>query len=149
MVAAGSGIGPFIGFLKDRKTRLERGEEFKGKCWLFFGCRYKDADNIYKNFIDELIVAGVLTKFNSSFSREQGSELRYVQHSIESEKEAVTEWLINLNSMFYICGDAKGMAAEVKKALQKIVGEKLGEDGALNFMKTLSSEKRLKEDIWS
>ena len=149
MVAAGSGIGPFIGFLKDRKTRLERGEEFNGKCWLFFGCRYKDADNIYKNFIDELIDAGVLTKFNSSFSREQGSELRYVQHSIESEKEAVTDWLINLNSVFYICGDAKGMAAEVKKALQKIVGEKLGEDGALNFLKTLSSEKRLKEDIWS
>ena len=149
MVAAGSGIGPFIGFLKDRKTRLERGEEFKGKCWLFFGCRYKDADNIYKNFIDELLDAGVLTKFNSSFSREQGSKFRYVQHSMENEKEAVSDWLINLNSMFYICGDAKGMAAEVKKTLQEIIGDKLGEDGALDFMKTLLSEKRLKEDIWS
>lgn len=149
MVAAGSGIGPFIGFLKDRKTRLQRGEIFNGKCWLFFGCRYKDADNIYKNYIDELIDGGVLTKFNASFSREQGAELRYVQHSIESEKEAVSDWLVNSTSMLYICGDAKGMAADVKKALQKILSDKLGEDGALTFMKTMLSEKRLKEDIWS
>jgi len=149
MVAAGSGIGPFVGFLKDRKIRIQRGEIFNGKCWLFFGCRYKDADNIYKHYIDELIDVGVLTKFNASFSREQSTDLRYVQHSIESEKEAVSDWLINSSSMLYICGDAKGMAADVKKVLQIILSDKLGEDGALAFMKTMQLEKRLKEDIWS
>lgn len=149
MVAAGSGIGPFIGFLKDRKIRLEKGEEFNGKCWLFFGCRYKESDNIYKNYIDELMNVGVLSKFNSSFSREPGNEHRYVQHSIEREKEEVSDWLVNSNSMLYICGDAKGMAADVKKALQKILSDKLGEDGATTFMKSLMLENRLKEDIWS
>ena len=149
MVAAGSGIGPFIGFLKDRKTRLESGEKFNGKCWLFFGCRYRVADNVYKNYIDELVNEGVLTRFNSSFSREEGCKLRYVQHSIESEKEDVIDWLVNSRSMVYICGDAKGMAAGVKETLKKILSEKLGVDEASEFMKTWLLEKRLKEDIWS
>jgi len=148
MVAAGSGIGPFIGFLKDRKTKLANGEEFKGKCWLFFGCRYKRADNICKDFIKEMLDAGVLTKFSSSFSREEGQH-RYVQHSIESERELVTDWLINTGAILYICGDAKGMASGVKETVQKILKANLGEDEGLTFMKKLILEKRIKEDIWS
>ena len=37
MVAAGSGLGPFLAFLSEREAKLERGEELTGQCWLVFG----------------------------------------------------------------------------------------------------------------
>ena len=43
MVCAGSGIGPFLGFLEHRKLMGVKG----GFAWLVFGCRNKGRDDLH------------------------------------------------------------------------------------------------------
>jgi len=147
MVCAGSGLGPFLGFLRDRKMRRERGEEMKGKCWLIYGCRFKDADCLYDKLIKDKFDA-VLDKVSISFSRETESS-GYVQHKIEEEKTEMLNWLIDAKSMLFVCGDAKGMAKGVKEAITKILKEKLGDSDGAKFVQTMITEKKYKEDIWT
>ena len=150
MVAAGSGIGPFLGFLKDRKVRLEGGETFTGRCWLIFGCRYRDADFICRDVVEEMTESGVLNKFSSSFSREsEGEAPRYVQNRIETEKEEIFSWITESSAMVYVCGDAKGMAAGVKQVINNILNEKLGDQEGAAFYKDMIAHKKYKEDIWT
>ena len=147
MVAAGSGLGPFMGFLRDRAVGRERGD-VRGRCWLVFGCRYSDGDFLQKDYINQLRESNVLSKLNVSFSREKDGP-KYVQDSLKLEKDALFDWLHEKNATFYICGDAKGMAADVKKAVNEILSEKLGPESGGEFFKSLVAEKRYKEDIWS
>ena len=148
MVAAGSGVGPFIGFLKDRKNRMDRGEKFSGKCWLFYGCRYSDADNICRHLVEEMLQAGALDNFTPRFSREAGAGRGYVQHGIEAEGAAVARWLEE-GAALYVCGDGRGMAAGVKQAVTAVLGARLGEQEGQDFVKKMVTEKKYKEDIWS
>ena len=149
MVAAGSGIGPFIGFLKDRLARRERGDTVTGRCWLVFGCRYSDGDFLKKEFINQLKQSNLLSKLNVSFSREKLGGPKYVQDSLKLERETLFEWLHQNDATFYICGDAKGMATDVKKTVNEILSEKLGTESGAEFFKKLVAEKRYREDIWS
>ena len=149
MVAAGSGIGPFIGFLKDRLARRERGDSVTGRCWLVFGCRYSDGDFLKKEFINQLKQSNLLSKLNVSFSREKLGGPKYVQDSLKLERETLFEWLHQNDATFYICGDAKGMATDVKKTVNEILSEKLGTESGAEFFKKLVADKRYREDIWS
>ena len=147
MIAAGSGIGPFVGFLKDRKVRMEKGENLCGKCWLIFGCRYSEADFICKDLVHEMLQAGVLTILSTSFSREVGP--KYVQDRIETEKIEFLDWLTVRNAMIYVCGDAKGMAVGVRETIGRILKESLGDEDGAKFLADMSSNNYYKEDIWT
>ena len=147
MIAAGSGVGPFIGFLKDRKVRMENGENFSGKCWLVFGCRYSEADFLCKDFIQEMIKTGVLTSLSTSCSREDGP--KYVQDRIDTEKEEFLNWLTVRNAMLFVCGDAKGMAVGVRETVRRILKEKMGDEEGDKLLAEMISNKYYKEDIWA
>lgn len=50
MIGPGTGVSPFIGFLRHRKClkyKMADTEKY-GETWLFYGCRHKDRDYIYK-----------------------------------------------------------------------------------------------------
>ena len=149
MVAAGSGIGPFLAFLSQRQARLARGETITGQCWLVFGCRYRDGDFIKKDLIQQWERSKVLSKLNVSFSREQLGGPKYVQDSLRLEKDALLEWLHQGTASFYVCGDAKGMASDVKKVVCEILAEKLGAEAGSELFQSLVRGRRYREDIWS
>ena len=70
MVAAGSGIAPFVGF-------LERWAEMKGKeATLIYGCRDNDS-YLYKDKLETFKNAGILTNLIVAFSRIEPK--KYVQ----------------------------------------------------------------------
>ena len=149
MVAAGSGIGPFLAFLSQRRARLDRGETLTGQCWLVFGCRYSDGDFLHKDLLQQWESSGVLSRLNVSFSREHRGGPKYVQDSLRLEKDALTEWLHQRSASFYVCGDAKGMASDVKKVVAEILTEKLGAAAGSDLFQSLVRQKRYREDIWS
>ena len=149
MVAAGSGIGPFLAFLSERQARLARGENITGQCWLVFGCRYSDGDFLQKDLIQEWERSKVLSKLNVSFSREQLGGPKYVQDSLRLERDALLEWLHQRSASFYVCGDARGMASDVKKVVGEILTEKLGAEAGSELFQSLVRERRYREDIWS
>lgn len=52
-----------------------------GTMWLFYGCRYKMKDYLFKAELEDYLNLGVLTKLIVSFSREKDSDAKYVQVS--------------------------------------------------------------------
>ncbi|KAL0569840.1 hypothetical protein ABG067_009453, partial [Albugo candida] len=59
MVAAGTGLAPFRGFLQERAFQKKQGQQV-GPCLLFFGCRNPEKDYIYREEIEEYLSSGVL-----------------------------------------------------------------------------------------
>ena len=150
MVGAGSGLGPFMGFLEERRARKKNGEEISGECWLVFGCRARDKDYLFKQVLEDMVEEGVLSKLGVCFSREEGGP-KYVQDSLKQEKELLGMWLVDNMASFYVCGDAKGMARGVQDTVETVIEKEKGwEEGeGVKFVKKMREEKRYKEDIWT
>ena len=150
MVGAGSGLGPFLGFLKERRARLAAGEVGRGECWLLFGCREAGLDYIYRELLAELLEAGVITKLLVSFSQE-GGELRYVQDNMTRHGADIVDLVAEGGGRLYVCGDARGMARDVQTTLEQLYFRERGgskEEGE-QFVKDLRLEKKYLEDVWT
>lgn len=61
MVGPGTGVAPFRGFLQHRRAQAAAGEAArsaaKGQAWLFFGCRHRDQDYLYKEDLQVSCIA--------------------------------------------------------------------------------------------
>jgi len=150
MVGAGSGLGPFIGFLEERRARKRNGEKITGECWLVFGCRNRDKDFLFKEMIEELLEEGILSKLDVCFSREEDGP-KYVQDSLKQKQKILVEWLVEKKASFYVCGDANGMAKRVQEVVEELLEEEMGwaEGEGVNFVKDMRVNKKYKEDIWT
>lgn len=79
MVGPGTGIVPFIAFSQERELMKQQGEKL-AEAHLFFGCRDKDTDFIYRDFLADKVDKSVIQKMNLAFSRaNDGSAKQYVQ----------------------------------------------------------------------
>lgn len=113
MVGPGTGIAPFRAFLQERASTGAT-----GKNWLFFGDQKKATDFLYEEEFAEYQKQGVLTKFDTAFSRDQAQKV-YVQTRMKEAGAELWQWFQN-GAYFYICGDAKRMAKDVHQALIEI-----------------------------
>lgn len=74
MIGPGTGVVPFIAFAEEREHKKQSQEAH-----LFFGCRDKDTDFIYRDFLARMTDQKVFTSLNLAFSRPRdGSEKAYV-----------------------------------------------------------------------
>jgi len=64
---------------------------------------------------------GALTRMDVAFSRDT-PEKRYVQHRIWEKRRDLVDWLDN-GAYFYVCGDAKAMAKDVRATLVRAYAE--------------------------
>ncbi|CAO2592112.1 Methionine synthase reductase [Lemmus lemmus] len=157
MVGPGTGVAPFIGFLQHREKLQEQHPDRNfGAMWLFFGCRHKDRDYLFREELRRFLKIGVLTHLKVSFSRDdplEGEEApaKYVQDNLQRHSQQVARTLLQENGCIYVCGDAKNMAKDVNDTLVEIVSREAGVS-KLEAMKTLAAlkqEKRYLQDIWS
>lgn len=58
--------------------------------------------------------------------------------------------MIKDGAFIYVCGDAKGMAQGVHKALVQIIseGNKVSEEDATNIIKMMKTTGKYQEDVW-
>jgi sulfite reductase (NADPH) flavoprotein alpha-component len=145
MVGPGTGIAPFRAFLEEREI-----EGAKGKNWLFFGDQKKGSDFLYEAQFLDLQQKGVLTRFDTAFSRDQAEKI-YVQNRMQENGAELWKWLQE-GAYFYVCGDAKRMAKDVHQMLITIAQEhgglspeKAKEYIEVTFAKT---EKRYLKDVY-
>ncbi len=89
-------------------------------------------------------------KLITAFSRETSQKV-YVQHKLFEHKSKVWALLGEQRGYFYICGDAKRMAADVTKTLEHIAVEEghLSASDAQQWLKNLRNKGRFLEDVWS
>lgn len=80
LIGPGTGIAPFIGFLEERQLLKIKDPNIKlGKVWMFFGCRYSKLDFLYEETLKLFVEKGILNKLCTAFSREENSNIKYVQ----------------------------------------------------------------------
>ena len=123
MVGPGTGVAPFRSFLQHRKAARHTGRN-----WLFFGDQRGRFDFLYEPEMKGYVADGTLTRLDTAFSRDTEHKL-YVQHRMIEHATELWGWL-TAGGHFYVCGDAKRMAADVDATLRAIVAEQGRMSGA-------------------
>ena len=146
MVGPGTGIAPFRAFLEERQVSRSNGGQ--GRNWLFFGDQHEETDFLYREELQAMQDNGTLTRLDTAFSRDQDAKI-YVQDRMRENAAALWEWMTH-GGYFYVCGDASRMAKDVDAALHEIAQTEGGmsEEQAVEFIKTLRSEKRYARDVY-
>ena len=101
MVGPGTGLAPFRGFIQERQYLRDEGKVV-GDTILYFGCRKKSEDFIYKEELEEYVNKGTLT-LKTAFSRDQEKKI-YVTHLIEQDADLLWKVIGENKGHFYICG---------------------------------------------
>jgi len=143
MVGPGTGIAPFRAFLHER-----RATGAKGKNWLFFGDQRAATDFLYRDELLALQSAGVLTRLDLAFSRDQPEKIYVQQRMLENAAELFA-WL-EAGAHFYVCGDASRMAKDVDAALHQVIAlaGKKSADEAAAYIAALKAAKRYARDVY-
>merc|ERR1719343_1759101 len=127
MVATGTGIAPFRGFV--RRLFFENtpaAEAYKGQAWLFLGVANSDA-LLYDDEWQE-----VKEKYPDNFrldyalSREQTNKKggkMYIQDKVEEYSDEIFDMLNDGSAVMYFCG-LKGMMPGIEEMLQGVAESK-------------------------
>lgn len=71
MIGTGTGIAPYRSFWQERQRCIEQNtNKVFGEFILFYGCRNKQKDFLFKNEIESLTQKKVLTECHVAFSRD-------------------------------------------------------------------------------
>lgn len=131
MVAAGTGIAPFRGFLQERALRAEQEGVQPAPALLFQGCSRPGVDELYADEMAELEARGIV-EVHRAWSREpeQGpaGPIRYVQDRLWADRAEV-ERLFREGASVFVCGGGKRMAPGVRATCERIYAEALGVTG--------------------
>jgi sulfite reductase (NADPH) flavoprotein alpha-component len=143
MVGPGTGVAPFRAFVQERRATAA-----KGRNWLFFGDRNFTHDFLYQLEWQEALKDGALMRMDVAFSRDQ-PEKAYVQDRIWQRRREVIEWLDG-GASFYVCGDAKAMAKDVRAALVRAYADakSLSPEAAEQAVLQLERDKRYLTDTY-
>jgi sulfite reductase (NADPH) flavoprotein alpha-component len=143
MVGPGTGIAPFRAFLEERQAAGAG-----GKNWLFFGDQSRATDFLYEEELLKFQQAGLLTRLDTAFSRDQAEKI-YVQDRMRERARELWGWLEE-GAHFYVCGDARRMATDVDRALHQVVAEQggLSAADAKAYIARMTKAGRYQRDVY-
>ncbi len=125
MIAAGSGIAPFRGFIQERAIQKANGQP-AGEMLLFFGCRAENTDFLYQDQLRIWEKENAVRVF-PAFSAAPQDDVTYVQHTVWKHREEVKRLFLN-GATVYLCGDGRYMAPAVRETLIRIYQEIIDSD---------------------
>jgi sulfite reductase (NADPH) flavoprotein alpha-component len=143
MVGPGTGVAPFRSFVQER-----RAAGAKGKNWLFFGDRSFTHDFLYQLEWQDALKDGSLARMDVAFSRDTPEKV-YVQNKLWEQRKDVVNWIEN-GAHFYVCGDAKSMAKDVRSTLERAYADVKGvsPEIAAQALSKLERENRYQQDVY-
>jgi sulfite reductase (NADPH) flavoprotein alpha-component len=140
MVGPGTGVAPFRAFVQERRATAA-----SGRNWLFFGDRNFTHDFLYQLEWQEALR---LARIDVAFSRDQPKKI-YVQDRLWARRREIIEW-IEGGAFFYVCGDAKAMAKDVRAALVRAYADvkAIAPAAAEQAVAALEREQRYLQDTY-
>jgi sulfite reductase (NADPH) flavoprotein alpha-component len=143
MIGVGTGLAPYRGYLQEREA-----VGATGRNWLFFGEQRRAANFYHEKEMADYSASGLLTRFDTAFSRDQASKI-YVQHRIRECGRDVWSWLQD-GAYLYLCGDAERMAPDVDAAIHGVAEEHGGvsKEAAAEYVANLRTTKRYRRDVY-
>lgn len=151
LVGPGTGLAPMRGFIREKVKMIQNSENTPvGKILLFYGCRNRKEDFLYKNEWPEYSkVLGENFELDTAFSREEPSQKVYVQHKIKARSKEINE-LLEKGAFIYVCGDASRMARDVQNTFVEILIKERGitSDRAAELIRSFKVQNRYQEDVW-
>jgi len=143
MIGTGTGVAPFRAFMEEREALGSRGRN-----WLFFGDQHFATDFLYQVEWQRWHSAGLLSRVDLAFSRDQQNKL-YVQYRMQERARDLYAWLQE-GATLYVCGNAARMATDVHATLLDIVSKQGGQDqeAAEAFLDDLRASKRYQRDVY-
>jgi len=165
MVGPGTGVSPFVGFLRHRRALLGREGATSASCaeaHLFFGCQHRVGDFLFEKELRALEADGALTKLHAAFSRDaidsaSAGEWRnvrinvnYVQDLFFASAPAICELLLKHGAHVYVCGDGRSMASDVHTELLAVLRAEAGlsTPEAERKLAELAAAGRYTREIW-
>ncbi|GJE56788.1 MULTISPECIES: diflavin oxidoreductase [Methylobacterium] len=143
MVGPGTGVAPFRAFVQER-----RATEAPGRSWLFYGDQHFTHDFLYQLEWQEALEDRSLSRIDVAFSRDQPEKI-YVQDRIDQHGQELVEWLDG-GAAFYVCGDAKNMAKDVRAAVVRVFSKHKGlsDADAEAHVAGLERARRYQQDVY-
>ncbi len=147
MIASGTGLAPFRGFLAERAALRHAGTRV-GPGVLLYGCRHPQTDLLYGAELTELAEAAQV-RLACAFSRVPGLPRVYVQDRLRQLADTVWPLLVE-DGALYVCGSTH-MSAGVRAALIELHRDRAGgeDTDAEAWLGTLAAEKRYLVDVWA
>ncbi len=143
MVGPGTGVAPFRAFVQERRATAA-----KGRSWLFFGDRQFTHDFLYQLDWQDALKDGALRRMDVAFSRDTPKKI-YVQDKMWDRRRDLIEWLDG-GAYFYVCGDAKAMAKDVRATLVRAYADvkAISPQAAEQAVASLERDKRYLQDTY-
>jgi sulfite reductase (NADPH) flavoprotein alpha-component len=143
MVGPGTGIAPFRAFVQERRATAA-----SGRSWLFFGDRQFTHDFLYQLEWQEALNDGTLARMDVAFSRDRPEKI-YVQHCMWEARRDLVDWLEG-GAYFYVCGDAKAMAKDVRATLVRAFADvkAVSDEAAEREVGAIERERRYLQDTY-
>jgi sulfite reductase (NADPH) flavoprotein alpha-component len=143
MIGVGTGLAPYRAYLQEREA-----VGATGRNWLFFGDQRRIANFYHEKEFAAYTASGLLTRFDTAFSRDQAHKV-YVQHRIREAGREVWSWLED-GAYLYVCGDAERMAPDVDAAIHAVVEEhgSMSKEAAAEYVANLRTQKRYRRDVY-
>ncbi|KAK1996055.1 cytochrome P450 [Colletotrichum falcatum] len=145
LVAAGSGVAPFRGFIQERAAMIAAGRAL-APAILFFGCRDPGADDLYRGEFDAWEAMGAVS-VRRAYSRPaaaaaaaagESKECRYVQHRLYHDRKDVAG-LWDAGAKLFFCG-ARDVSRAVEETCVRIILESAKEEGGQPELRDLDYE---------
>ena len=153
MIASGTGIAPFVGFLEILQKQKQKNGTTSASAfnWLIFGLRSSKTDFIFQEEIETFLQNGTLSKLSLAQSRDPDEPKTYVQDILKKEKAEFFQLINEKDALIYVCGDELTMIKGVNDAILEIIIEnqtEMNRKEAENLLMKWTKEKKIIRDIW-
>lgn len=144
MVAAGTGLAPFRGFIQERAAQVGAGRTL-APALLFLGCRHPDQDDLYRAELDRWESMGAVEVVRS-YSRLPSADFKHVQDALWARKARALE-LWDQGSRTFVCGSrevgeaVKGVCLRMWRERRGERGEETSEEAAAEWFESVRNSR--------
>jgi cytochrome P450/NADPH-cytochrome P450 reductase len=146
MVAAGTGLAPFRGFIQERAAQIGAGRKL-APAHLYIGYRHPDKDELYRDEMDWFHKMGAV-EIHHAFSHapEHSNGHKHVDDVLRADRELLGQ-LWKDGARVYVCGSkgvgdaVKGIAIDQRKAAAKEKGEDDSDEAASKWFESIRNER--------